>query len=274
MGVLFREEGTGRAARRSRRQGPGAAPCCALTAAPSWVAPAPALQDGRTQGRVGLGRSSMPKKVAGARWEGKKTKLGSDSEDEEEAEAEAEQQQGQQQAGAGVEAPAPGEVHLGNGVVIVLPPSKQALLAELLGQPASGCGEPAAEQGQAGQQQQQQGQQAKKSKGKGAKKQQQQQEGGGAAAEAAPPAPAAQQAAAAPGGDALSGLKWRKLVLAQLKASGKGKLSVGKLSRAIVKARGLGRTERGRVEQFVAEAAGASSKLSLRDGVVRLAAAQ
>jgi Pin2-interacting protein X1 len=41
-----------------------------------------------THGRVGLGRSSMPKKVAGARWTGTKTKLGSDSDgdsDEEDA---------------------------------------------------------------------------------------------------------------------------------------------------------------------------------------------
>ena len=44
--------------------------------------------DKATQGRVGLGRSSMPKKVAGARWEGKRTKLGSDSESEEEEEEE------------------------------------------------------------------------------------------------------------------------------------------------------------------------------------------
>lgn len=38
--------------------------------------------DGATQGRVGLGRSSMPKKVGGVRWAGTKKKLDSDSEDE------------------------------------------------------------------------------------------------------------------------------------------------------------------------------------------------
>lgn len=40
--------------------------------------------DKAIQGKVGLGRSSIPKKVEGARWEGKKIKLGSDSEGEEE----------------------------------------------------------------------------------------------------------------------------------------------------------------------------------------------
>ena len=34
-----------------------------------------------TTGRVGLGRSSMPKKVAGVRWAGTKTRLGSDDDD-------------------------------------------------------------------------------------------------------------------------------------------------------------------------------------------------
>ena len=49
-----------------------------------------AAHDGATQGRVGLGRSSMPKKVAGARWEGKKVRLGSDSESDGEEEREEE----------------------------------------------------------------------------------------------------------------------------------------------------------------------------------------
>ncbi|WIA30876.1 hypothetical protein OEZ86_000931 [Tetradesmus obliquus] len=49
-------------------------------------------QEGATKGKQGLGRSSMPKKVAGTRWQGKKTRLGSDSEDE----AEEEQQQQQE----------------------------------------------------------------------------------------------------------------------------------------------------------------------------------
>jgi Pin2-interacting protein X1 len=39
--------------------------------------------DHATTGRVGLGRSSMPKKVAGVRWQGKKTKLGDSDDDDE-----------------------------------------------------------------------------------------------------------------------------------------------------------------------------------------------
>ena len=44
-----------------------------------------------TQGKVGLGRSSMKKTIGGAKWEGKKTKLGSDSEGEDEDAMEKEQ---------------------------------------------------------------------------------------------------------------------------------------------------------------------------------------
>jgi len=44
-----------------------------------------------TQGKVGLGRSSMKKTIGGAKWEGKKTKLGSDSEGEDEDAVEKEQ---------------------------------------------------------------------------------------------------------------------------------------------------------------------------------------
>ncbi|GAX73190.1 hypothetical protein CEUSTIGMA_g643.t1 [Chlamydomonas eustigma] len=41
------------------------------------------VHQGATQGKQGLGRADAPKKVAGARWAGTKTKLGSDSEHEE-----------------------------------------------------------------------------------------------------------------------------------------------------------------------------------------------
>lgn len=40
--------------------------------------------DGATTGRIGLGRSSMPKKVAGVRWQGTKTRLDDDSDNEQE----------------------------------------------------------------------------------------------------------------------------------------------------------------------------------------------
>jgi hypothetical protein len=42
---------------------------------------------GATKGKQGLGRAGAPKKVAGARWSGKKTKIGSDSEEEDEESA-------------------------------------------------------------------------------------------------------------------------------------------------------------------------------------------
>ena len=42
---------------------------------------------GATKGKQGLGRSGAPKKVAGARWTGKKTKIGSDSDEDEESAA-------------------------------------------------------------------------------------------------------------------------------------------------------------------------------------------
>lgn len=73
-------------------------------------------QDNATQGRIGLGRSSMPKKVAGVRWQGKKQRLGSDDEDDE-AELDAQGGAGPQQLKQ--EAPAD------EGVVIIMPPSKQ-----------------------------------------------------------------------------------------------------------------------------------------------------
>jgi len=37
-----------------------------------------AAQDGATKSKQGLGRSGQPRKVAGARWQGTRTKLGSD----------------------------------------------------------------------------------------------------------------------------------------------------------------------------------------------------
>lgn len=75
-----------------------------------------AAHDGATQGRVGLGRSSMPKKVAGARWEGKKVRLGSDSEGEEEEEEEREKTEVERMEE---------DDDAGNGIVIVLPGGKR-----------------------------------------------------------------------------------------------------------------------------------------------------
>lgn len=57
--------------------------------------------ENKTQGKVGLGRGSMPNKIAGARWEGKRTKL--DSEEEEDTEMAHEEES--------------------RGIVVVMPPS-------------------------------------------------------------------------------------------------------------------------------------------------------
>jgi Pin2-interacting protein X1 len=81
----------------------------------------------KTTGKQGLGRSSMPKKVAGARWQGTKTKLGSDDEEDEQ---QAPQQQQQQHEAAvdsiAAAAAASGrEQYVKNGILIVLPVKKQ-----------------------------------------------------------------------------------------------------------------------------------------------------
>lgn len=81
------------------------------------------VQDGATQGRVGLGRSSMPKKVAGARWEGKRMKLGSDSEDEQEEVEDGDEER--QQIEEGIEAE--------EGIVIVLPKNGRAAAVAVAG---------------------------------------------------------------------------------------------------------------------------------------------
>jgi Pin2-interacting protein X1 len=73
--------------------------------------------DGATLGRVGLGRSSLPKKVAGARWIGKKKKLGSDSED---SESEGEQERREEKEAAALEKKE-AEEEEARGVVVVLP---------------------------------------------------------------------------------------------------------------------------------------------------------
>lgn len=50
------------------------------------------VQHGAAHGRQGLGRSDMPKKVAGARWCGTKTKISDGNDDEEEEEEEGHEQ--------------------------------------------------------------------------------------------------------------------------------------------------------------------------------------
>lgn len=87
------------------------------------------VQSGATQAHAGLGRAAMPKKVAGARWEGTKTRLGSDSESEggaeSEEETEEEEEEGEEQ---------------GNGIVIVMPRTAAAKARSV-----SGAGAPSPE---------------------------------------------------------------------------------------------------------------------------------
>ena len=215
---------------------------------------------------MGLGRSSMPKKVAGARWEGKKTRI-ENSDDDEDEEAEGE---GAWQKQEGVEVgPAPGGVQLEKeeGLVIILPPSKRHLLDAL---PDCSVGQVQAAPGTAQQQQQaaaaqQAGKPSKKAKkGKkaaaAAEQQQQQQQ---------PPAEQ-QQTAAAPAAAALPAIKWKKAVGAALKASGKGRLKLAKLSKAIAKAQGLAKAQRAAaLEGLTAYLQSSSSKFSLEGDVVR-----
>lgn len=80
--------------------------------------------DAAVKNKQGLGRAAMPKKVAGARWQGKKTKLGSDDEDEQQQQQEEEvvQQQAEQQDAPSV---ADGrEVFTRNGITIAMPVKK------------------------------------------------------------------------------------------------------------------------------------------------------
>ena len=90
------------------------------------------VQSGATQAHAGLGRAAMPKKVAGARWEGTKTRLGSDSESEGGAESEEEMEEEEE-----------GEEQ-GNGIVIVMPRTAAAKARGVSGADAPGSEAPPA----------------------------------------------------------------------------------------------------------------------------------
>ncbi|PRW60174.1 D111 G-patch domain-containing family [Chlorella sorokiniana] len=224
--------------------------------------------DKATKGRVGLGRSSMPKKVAGARWEGKKTRI-ENSDDDEDEEAEGE---GDWQKQEGVElGPAPAGVQLEKeeGLVIILPASKRHLLDAL---PDCSAGQV---QAAAAQQQQQQHAAAAQQPGKPSKKARKGKKAAAAAAAAEqqqqqqqPPAAEPQAAPAAASG--LPAIKWKKAVGAALKASGKGRLKLSKLSKAIAKEQGLAKAQRAAaLEGLTAYLQSSSSKFSLEGDVVR-----
>ncbi len=243
--------------------------CCLSLTLASPRLPSPSRQDKATQGRVGLGRSSMPKKVAGARWEGKKTRIeNSDDDEDEEAEGEA---AWQKQEGVEV-GPAPAGVQLEKeeGLVIVLPASKRHLLDAL---PDCSAGQVQAAQQPAAPQQQGA---AAEQPGKPSKKARKGKKAAAAAAEAEQrqqqqqqQPPAAEQQAAAPAA-ALPAIKWKKAVGAALKASSKGRLKLAKLSKAIAKAQGLPKAQRAAaLEGLTAYLQSAGSKFSLEGGVVR-----
>jgi Pin2-interacting protein X1 len=240
----------------------------------------PLLQDKATKGHVGLGRSSMPKKVAGAHWEGTKTKI-ANSDDEEDSSGE------EDAAGppAVEEGPAPGGVELAQeeGLVIILPASKRHLLDSLPGSQQQ------QQQGVVPQAQQQagskaaavadapgSGKQAKKAK-KAAAAEEAKQQAAAAAAETAAAEVKQAAAAAAPaataGGDSMAGIKWKKAVAAALKASAKGKLKLYKLHTAIAREQAVPKAQRAAALEALTAFLQQSGKFTLKDGMVRAASA-
>lgn len=228
--------------------------------------PPPRLQDKATQGRVGLGRSSMPKKVAGARWQGKRTAI-QDSDDEGGEEGSADEaaplfrrQEGHETGPA----PAGVELEKEEGLVIVLPASKRHLLDAL---PGGGTEQQAAAAPASQQQQQQTAEPSGKpsKKGKKGKK--------AATAAAAVDAQQAQQpqATAASAAGVLGRIKWKKAVSAALKASAKGKLKLDKLGKAIAKEQGVPKAQRGAAVEALTAFLQQSPKFTLFKGVVRTA---
>ncbi|EFN54351.1 hypothetical protein CHLNCDRAFT_135612 [Chlorella variabilis] len=223
--------------------------------------------DKATKGRVGLGRGGMPKKVAGARWEGQKTRI-ADSSDEEEEEEEAEEG-GQEQGRQAGPAPVGVELEREEGMVIILPASKRHLLDQLQAssQQVAAAGAPAASPQQ---RQRQEGQAPASKKAKKATRK--------AAAAAAGQQPAAagqlqqqqpEEPAAACAG--LGRIKWKKAVSAALKASAKGRLKLGKLHKAVAREHGVAKAQHGAALQALTAFLHQSPKFELADGVVRAA---
>ena len=128
----------------------------------------PQTHDGATTARQGLGRAGAPKKVAGARWQGTKTRLGSDSGSEGSGSEGGEEEQEQEEEGGGDGALAAA------GIVIVGPKRQQREQAQQQEQqqeskPSKKAKRSSKQDQQQEQEQQQQQQQAgKKRKGKGA----------------------------------------------------------------------------------------------------------
>lgn len=259
------------------------APPCCIYPLPAPLPPAPLTaaaglpllhlhpQDKATKGRVGLGVSSMPKKVAGARWEGKRTRIeDSDADEDEEADGEGsfERQQGPEVGPA----PAGVELEKEEGLVIIVPAAKRHLLDTLPDawqQQQQAGAVPAAAQ----QQQQAAAEPAGKAgSGKKAAKKARKAAAEAAEAEASPRKQQQQAAAAADSpADALKPIKWRKAVGAVLKASGKAKLRLSKLHRALVKEQDVPKAQRpAALEALTAFLqSGGGGKFCLEDDVVR-----
>ncbi|KAI3435872.1 hypothetical protein D9Q98_001930 [Chlorella vulgaris] len=199
--------------------------------------------DKATKGRVGLGRSSMPKKLGGALWEGKKTQI-ADSDDEAEQQEQADEPQEALQL---VAAPAGADLEQEEGLVIILPASKHHLLAQLGGnqqQVASGLQAPPLSK------------KARKA---------------AAAAAAAGSSKKAAVAAAPAEGSKLLSVKWKKAVATALAASSKGKLKLSKLHRAVSKGQGVPKAQRAAALESLTAFLQQSRKFTLTDGVVSTA---
>lgn len=208
----------------------------------------------------------MPKKVAGARWQGKKTLIqdsdgeGGSSEGEQSADEAAPLFTRQEGPEVGP-APAGVELEREEGLVIILPASKRHLLDAL---PGFGSDQQTAAPAAAQQQPQTQAAAAAGKPGKKAKK-------GGKAAAAAETQQAQQPQMAAAAGDAVGKIRWKKAVSAALKASAKGKLKLSKLGKAIAKEQGVPKAQHATALDALAAFLKQSSKFVLSDGVVRAA---
>ncbi|KXZ53675.1 hypothetical protein GPECTOR_6g592 [Gonium pectorale] len=205
-------------------------------------------QHGAAHGRQGLGRGDMPKKVAGARWCGTKTKLGDEDEEDEDA--------GSGPSGSGSDS----ESEDDGQIVVVQSKKEQADAAAAAGVGAGPAGEEGGRQGQA----KEDGQRKRKSedqrpglkadsdgsgkKSKKAKKASKCAEQGNAET-AAVTAPAAAAAATTTDGEAEADVatggatkrpKWRKLVQQLLADAPERRIKLKKLKKQLAASHGVG----------------------------------
>eukprot|EP00877_Chromochloris_zofingiensis_P012765 jgi/Chrzof1/7742/Cz02g35040.t1 len=182
-----------------------------------------------TQGRQGLGRSGMPKKVGGVRWAGTKTKL---VDSDEEGGDNSQQQQQQQQAMANKAVQASEGQQEGTGIVIVMPKKVRVQQADTSSVPAAvqqgggkSCGQQLPGSCMAGQ---------SGTKGR-SKKQTSKQNGQQPTMEAVVKQPAACASVAVSG----KKVKWSKLAVKILESAPKRRMRVQKLHQRILEDTGL-----------------------------------